>query len=143
MIPTLDDLQLARERLRPYLAPTPMEPAVGMANLWLKLENANKTHAFKCRGALNALLTMDEGTRSKGIVTASSGNHGQGLAYAARLLDVKARVVMPEDTSRRKVNGVRRLGGEAILFGETYEAAEAEAHRLAREIGRGLSVCLQ
>lgn len=135
MIPTLDDLQLARERLRSYLVPTPIEAAAGMSNLWLKLENANKTHSFKCRGALNALLAMSDDQRAKGVVTASSGNHGQGMAYAARLLNVKARIVMPEDTSRRKLSGVRRLGGEAILFGENYDAAEREAHRLARETG--------
>lgn len=135
MIPTLADVQIARERLRPYLAPTPLEAAVGMNNLWLKLENANKTHSFKCRGALNALLAMSESQRAKGVVTASSGNHGQGVAYAAHLLHMNARIIMPEGTSRRKVNGVRYLGGEAILSGETFEAAEFEAHRLAREIG--------
>lgn len=135
MIPTLVDVQLARERLRPYLTPTPLEAAVGMSNLWLKLENANKTHSFKCRGALNALLAMSESQRAKGVVTASSGNHGQGVAYAARLLNINARIVMPEGTSRRKVNGVRRLDGEAILFGETFDAAESEARRLAHESG--------
>lgn len=129
------DLQGARERLRRYLTPTPLEEANGIGQLWLKLENTNRTHSFKCRGALNALLSLDEATRARGVVAASSGNHAQGVAYAARLLGVQARIVMPEDAARRKVAGVRRLGAEAILFGETYEAAEAEAHRLSRESG--------
>jgi threonine dehydratase len=132
---TLDDVQLARQRLQPWLPPTPLEAAVGMSDLWLKLENANKTHSFKCRGALNALLALDADQRARGVITASSGNHGQGVAYAAGLLNMSARVVMPEDTSRRKVAGVRRLGGEAVLFGDTFDAAEAEARRLARETG--------
>jgi threonine dehydratase len=132
---TLDDVQLARQRLQPWLPPTPLEAAVGMSDLWLKLENANKTHSFKCRGALNALLALEPDQRARGVITASSGNHGQGVAYAAGLLRVGARIVMPEDTSRRKIAGVRRLGGEALLFGDTFDAAEAEARRLARETG--------
>ncbi len=129
------DVHGARERLRPYLTSTPLEEASGIGRLWLKLENTNRTHSFKCRGALNALLSLDQATRSRGVVAASSGNHAQGVAYAARLLGVEARIVMPEYAARRKVAGVRRLGAEAILFGETYDDAEAEAHRLSRELG--------
>ncbi|MFN8380234.1 MAG: threonine/serine dehydratase [Anaerolineae bacterium] len=135
MMPTAADVERARERLRPYLVPTPLEEANGTAGLWLKLENANKTHSFKCRGALNAMLVMDEAARARGVVAVSSGNHAQGVAYAARMLGVQARIVMPEGVSRRKLGGVRRLGAEAILFGETYEEAEQEARRLCRELG--------
>jgi threonine dehydratase len=135
MIPAPADIERARDRLRPFLTPTPLEEAVGMPGLWLKLENANKTHSFKCRGALNAILTMEPEARSRGVVAASSGNHAQGVAFAARLLGVQARIVMPEGASRRKVAGVRRLGAEPILFGDTYDEAEAEAHRLCRELG--------
>ena len=135
MLPTFADVERARDRLRPYLAPTPLEDAIGASGLWLKLENANKTHSFKCRGALNAMLTMDEAARARGVVAVSSGNHAQGVAFAARLLGVQARIVMPEGASRRKVAGVRRLGIEPILFGEMYDEAEAEAHRLCKELG--------
>lgn len=134
MIPTLADVEAARERLRPYLAPTPVEAANGLAGLWLKLENANRTHSFKCRGALNAMLLLDEAARARGVVAVSSGNHAQGVAWAAQMLGVQARIVMPEGVSRRKLAGVRRLGAEAILFGETYDEAEAEARRLVREL---------
>lgn len=126
----------ARERLRPYLTPTPIElaPTLG-ENVWLKLENANKTHSFKSRGALNAILALPDDVRARGVVTASTGNHAQGIAYAAQLLGVRACIVMPNYAARRKVNGVRRLGAEAILHGDTYDAAEIEAHRLEREQG--------
>ena len=135
MLPVPADVEAARDRLRPYLTPTPLEDAIGMPGLWLKLENANKTHSFKCRGALNALLTLDAEARARGVVAASSGNHAQGVAFAARLLGVQARIVMSENASRRKIAGVRRLGIEPILFGETYDEAEAEAHRLCAELG--------
>ena len=135
MMPTVADVERARERLRPYLAPTPLEEAAGTAGLWLKLENANRTHSFKCRGALNAMLLLDDAARARGVVAVSSGNHAQGVAWAARILGLQSRIVMPEGVSRRKLAGVRRLGAEAILFGETYEEAEGEARRLCHELG--------
>ncbi len=132
----LTDVLQARKRLAPYLQPTPLEPAPGLgANVWLKLENANQTHSFKIRGALNALLALPADVRARGVITASSGNHAQGIAYAAHLLGIEARVLMPTFTARRKVAGVRRWGGQAILFGEDYGAIEREAMRLARSEG--------
>jgi threonine dehydratase len=126
----------ARERLRPYLTPTPMElaPTLG-ENVWLKLENANKTHSFKARGALNAILSLAENIRARGVVTVSTGNHAQGIAYAAQLLGVRACIVMPNYAARRKVAGVRRYGAEAILHGDSYDAAEMEARRLEQAQG--------
>lgn len=133
---TLADIEAARSRLAPYLAPTPLEeaPALGK-NIWLKLENANKTHAFKIRGALNAMLSLDDAARARGIVTASSGNHAQGIACAAYLLGAKARIVMSRHASPRKMAGVRQWGGEVIPFGDSYGDAEGEARRLEREHG--------
>lgn len=126
----------ARQRLAPYLQPTPLEPAPGLgANVWLKLENANLTHSFKIRGALNALLALPADVRARGVVTASSGNHAQGIACAAHRLGIEARILMPTFTAKRKVAGVRRWGGQAILFGEDYGAVEQEALRLARAEG--------
>jgi threonine dehydratase len=130
------DVALARYRLARYLPPTPLEAAPDLGNaVYLKLENTNKTHSFKARGALNALLSLDEAARAKGILTASSGNHAQGVAYAAHLLGVSARILMPAHTPKRKVNGVRRYGAEALLFGATYDESEAEALRLKRDEG--------
>ncbi len=134
---TLTDIWHAQARLRPYLAPTPLERAWELGkNVWLKLENTNLTHSFKIRGALNALLTLDEAARARGVVTASSGNHAQGVAYAAHLLGVSAQVLMPKHTPQAKVRGVTRFGAQAVLFGDTYDETEAEARRREREQGR-------
>ncbi len=130
----LADIALARYRLAPHLQPTPLEAAPDLG-AWLKLENANKTHSFKIRGALNALLAMPDEVRARGVVTASSGNHAQGLAYAAHLLGIEARVLMPTFTAKRKVAGVKRYGAQAILYGDDYADTEAEAMRIARDEG--------
>lgn len=132
----ITELVRAQSRLQAHLIPTPLEPAPDLGpDVWLKLENANRTHSFKIRGALNALLVLDEEARARGIVTASSGNHAQGVAYAAQLTRTRARILMPEHTPRRKVDGVRRWGAEAVLWGTNYDESEAEALRLAREEG--------
>lgn len=131
---TSADVQAARQRIAPYLHPTPLEYAPDL-DVWLKLENANRTHSFKVRGALNALLSLSEAERAKGIVAASSGNHAQGVAYAAHLLNARAKILMPMHTPLRKVNGVRRYGAEAVLFGANYDETEAEARRLEKAEG--------
>lgn len=133
---TAADIFAARERLREYLRPTPMEhvPQLG-ANIWLKLENTNRTHSFKIRGALNAMLSLDDAARARGIVTASSGNHAQGIAYAAHLLGLPAKILMPSHTPKRKVDGVRRYGAEVVLFGANYDETELEGRRLEQTEG--------
>lgn len=133
---TLANVTLARYRLAPYLQATPLERAPGLGeNVWLKLENTNKTHSFKVRGALNALLALPDAERARGVVTASSGNHAQGLAYAAGLLGIQARILMPVYGSRRKFESAKRYGAEVLLFGESYEQTEQEALRMSRDEG--------
>ncbi len=127
----VEDIRAAAERLRPYLQPTPLENVLD--GVWLKLENVNKTHSFKVRGALNAILSLSDKERAAGVITASSGNHAQGIAYAAHLTGTRARVLMPIHTAKKKIAGVKRYGGavvEIILFGEGYAETEAEARRL-------------
>ncbi|MBZ0301363.1 MAG: threonine/serine dehydratase [Anaerolineae bacterium] len=132
----LADIALARYRLSPYLRPTPLEQIHDLGpQVWFKLENVNKTRSFKVRGALNAMLTLNRKAREKGIIACSSGNHAQGVAYAAHLLGTTARVLMPTSTPRRKVEGVHQYGSQAILFGDNYDEAEDEAHRLIRDEG--------
>ena len=127
---TLGDIVRAGQRIQPHLGPSPLEavPELG-AEIWLKLENANKTHSFKIRGALNAILALDEGARSRGIIAASSGNHAAALAYAAHLTGASAQILMPKTTPKKKVNNVRRFGAEAVLVGDNYDETEAEALR--------------
>ena len=131
---TLADVQRAQERLSAYLTPTPLEPAPALGrNVYLKLENANLTHSFKIRGALNALLSLDDAARARGVVTASSGNHAQGLAYAAHLTGTPATILMPAHTPRRKVDGVRRYGARVNLDSANYDVAEARARQMAAD----------
>jgi threonine dehydratase len=130
----LPDVTLAHCRLAPWLQPTPLERAHELGEaVWLKLESANKTHSFKIRGAMNAMLALDEAARARDIIACSSGNHAQAVAYAAHVLGLKARILMPEHTPQRKVNGVRNWGAEAVLFGKTYDEAEVEARRIESE----------
>ena len=137
-MPTLSDFRDAHERIRPYLTlPTPLERAHWLpGEAYLKLETVNPTHSFKIRGALNAMLRLKaDGRASDGVIAASSGNHAQALSYAAKLTGVRAQILMPKHTPQKKIDGVRAHGGEAILFGENYDAAEAEAIRRAAESG--------
>ncbi|MYI42096.1 MAG: threonine/serine dehydratase [Chloroflexi bacterium] len=128
----LVDITQAQARIAPYLTPTPIEAVAGLGKgVWLKLENANKTHSFKIRGALNALLSLDESARRHGVIAASSGNHAGALAYAARLSGVSAQILMPKTTPQKKIANVRACGAEAVIFGDNYDETEGEALRRA------------
>ncbi len=130
------DILRARRRITPYVPLTPLEPAPALgANVWLKLENVNPTHSFKVRGALNAVLSLSSEERARGLIASSSGNHAQGLAYAAALAGARAVILMPKHTPRRKVEGVQRHGAEVVLFADTYDECETEALRRARAEG--------
>ena len=136
----LADIVRAQHRLRPHLQPTALEPAPDLGgNVWLKLENSNRTHSFKVRGALNAILSLSDDERKQGIVAASSGNHAAALAYAAQLTGASAQILMPRTTPQKKVKNVGRYGAEAVLFGDNYDEAEAEALRRAAERGTWVS----
>src|SRR5439155_1255901 len=102
-------------------------------DVYLKLENLQKTGSFKIRGALNALMRMGEDRRANGVITASAGNHGQGVAFAAKLLGVPACVVLPIGVPLAKLTAIQRAGAETVLTGETYDDAHAAAMELVRE----------
>jgi threonine dehydratase len=138
---TVEAIQQAQQRIAPYITPTRLERAndpnkIG-TDVWLKLENGNITHSFKIRGALNAMLSLSDEARQRGVITASSGNHAQGIAYAAHQTGTKAQILMPPKTPQRKIDGVRRYGAEAILVGPTYDDAEHEA--ISRAQAEGLT----
>lgn len=137
-MPRLIEVTRARARLAPWLRPTPLERAPGLGEqVWLKLENGNRTRSFKVRGALNAMLQLDAEARARGIIACSSGNHAQAVAWAAQLLGLSARVLVPQHTPHAKLNGVRRYGLQPERFGANYDEAEAEARR--RQRARGLT----
>ena len=105
------------------------------ANVWLKLESLQKTGSFKVRGAYFAISNAVNRLGIKHVVTASAGNHAQGVAYSASLVGIKATVVMPQFTPWIKIARTRRYGAEVILHGESYSEAEDYATKLAKELG--------
>lgn len=119
--PTLADIHQARARLQPHIKHTPIlraekiEKAVG-CQLYLKPETLQVTGAFKIRGALNKALSLPQEAIANGLIATSSGNHAQGIAYAARMLGVKATIVVPVTTPRIKIENTQSLGAEVILF---------------------------
>lgn len=135
--PTIQDIREAQDRLKPHIRHTPLlraekiEKAAG-CQLYLKPETLQITGAFKIRGALNKTLSLPREEIANGIIATSSGNHAQGLAYAARMLGVKAILVLPLTTPKIKIANTEALGAEVILFdGDTaarwkrvYEIAE-------------------
>jgi threonine dehydratase len=127
--PTPDDLEPAADVVRAHLRPTPLDEGLEPSEPLLKLESTQPTGSFKVRGALNAVANVDDAVP---IVTASAGNHGLGMAYAARLLDRRLTVVVSTEASPAKVEALRRLGTEPVQVGRTIEDAEAHAMELAR-----------
>ncbi len=139
--PTLLDVIAAKERIAPYLHRTPLhhyralDELIG-AEVWVKHENHHVMGAFKIRGALNVIAQLSDEERSKGVVAASTGNFGQGLAYAAGIFGVDAVVVVPEEANRGKVESMRRLGARIVFYGDEFDDSREQAERLSREEGR-------
>ena len=138
--PTFRDVLLARRRIRPYLPRTPMHsyPALDElvgARLYVKHENHQPVGAFKVRGGVNLVSQLSPEERAAGVIAASTGNHGQSVAYAARLFGVEARIVVPEGANPGKVAAMRGMGAEVVFHGPTFDEARAHCERLAREHG--------
>ena len=103
--------------------------------VYLKPENMQFTGAYKVRGAYYKISTLSDEEREKGLITASAGNHAQGVAYAAKCYGVKATIVMPTTTPLIKVNRTKSYGAEVVLYGDVYDEACAKAYELAEEKG--------
>jgi threonine dehydratase len=124
---------------------TPLDPAPNLSlrlnnHVWLKREDQQQVFSFKLRGAYNKMVNLSQAMRSRGVVAASAGNHAQGVALAAKVLGIRAVIVMPVTTPQIKVDAVRNFGGEqveVVLNGDNYDAAYAHACKLGEE--RGLS----
>jgi len=125
--------QAARD-LRPHLQPTPLQysrafTAKAGCHVHLKIETIQPIRAFKVRGALNKVLRMPSEERSAGVITASAGNHGQGVAYAAQAFGVPATVYVPENANQLKVEAIKRMGARVVAAGRSYNEAYLEALR--------------
>lgn len=140
-LPTYDDVRSAADRLRGVVVRTPLLSsdvldALAGGRILLKAETLQRTGSFKIRGAYNRLKQLvEEGRHAGGVVAFSSGNHAQGVAEAARLLGIRAAIVMPSDAPPLKIANTRRLGGEVVLYDRWTEDREAIAAALAAERG--------
>ena len=140
MAMTLEDFKAARRVLDGVISPTHLvhSPAFSKASgnhVYLKPENLQITGAYKIRGATYKVSTLTEEQRAKGLITASAGNHAQGVAMAAQKAGCRAVIVMPTTTPLVKVNNTKALGAEVVLFGSTFDDAAAKAHELEAEQG--------
>ena len=140
---TADDVRAAAARIAgramrtPLLENAVLNERVG-GRVFLKPEVLQHCGSFKIRGAYNRIAQLSEEERAKGVVAWSSGNHAQGVAYAARLFGIKATIVMPEDAPASKVRNVKRLGGEIVVYDRYTEDREAIGRALAEEMGAQL-----
>ena len=134
--PTLDGIQQAAARIRAIVPPTPLIPfETEHGQIWLKCENLQPIGAFKLRGGYHRLAAMSEAERVNGVVAFSSGNHAQGVAWAAKRLGMPALIVMPEDAPKAKLAATRALGADIITYPRMSENREELAARLAKERG--------
>ena len=137
------DVAEARERILPYIFHTPLLRVPAMdkflgCKVYLKPENLQKTGSFKLRGALNAILSLTEEQKPRGVVACSSGNHAQGVACAADLLGVDAVIVMPENANPVKLEGTMSYGARVILAGTLASERDAKAKEIMMAEGRTL-----
>ena len=137
---TLEKFEEASEAVKKVILPTNLiyseyYSAQTCGKIYLKPENMQYTGAYKVRGAYYKISTLSEEERQKGLITASAGNHAQGVAYAAKLFGVKAVIVMPNTTPLIKVNRTKSYGAEVILHGDVYDDACAHAYELAEQNG--------
>jgi threo-3-hydroxy-L-aspartate ammonia-lyase len=143
MTPTFDDVAAAAARLAGHAHRTPVLRSTAIdelsgASLVFKCENLQKVGAFKFRGAFNALAQLDADQRRAGVVAFSSGNHAQAVALAARMLEIRATIVMPTDAPESKLRATRGYGAEIVSYDRHTEDREAIARRIAAERGAAI-----
>ena len=139
-VPTLPELEAARERISGHARVTPVYGSETLSRragrrVWLKAENLQRTGSFKIRGAVNKIAGLGASERAAGVVAASAGNHGQAVAWAARELGIRATVYMPQDAPMAKVDATRNYGAETVLAGAMFDDALAEAMMRAEAAG--------
>ncbi|MHA2251528.1 MAG: threonine ammonia-lyase, partial [Candidatus Kariarchaeaceae archaeon] len=138
--PEFNDVLQAKQRIQNYLLKTPMYSYSGINELigtevFIKHENYQPINAFKVRGGINLVSQLSEEDKKKGVIAASTGNHGQSVAYAGKVFGVKVIVVVPEKANPGKVASMQGLGAEVLFHGENFDAARLYCEHLAREHG--------
>ena len=139
--PTLLDIRKAHARILPHITRTPLhrylalDELVGGAEVYVKHENHQRLGAFKMRGGVNFMGKLSEEDRRAGVVTASTGNHGQSIAFAAGLFGVQAIIIVPEGANPGKVASMKALGGDVRFYGNDFDDCRGEVERLSKEEG--------
>ena len=139
-VPDFVDILDAANRIRPYLRATPLYryPALDRlagAKVWIKHENHQPVGAFKVRGGVNLVSRLTDDERERGVITASTGNHGQSIAYAAGLFGVRATVCVPENANPVKIESMRGLGADIVFHGADFDDAREHCERRAAAEG--------
>ena len=139
-LPTFRDILRARKTIAPYLKPTPLHnyptlDALLGAEVYVKHENYQPIGAFKVRGGINLLAHMPAAIAERGVVTASTGNHGQSIAYAAKLFGIAATIIVPEGANPVKVEAMRSNGANVLFFGEKFDDCRRKCAELETEEG--------
>ena len=140
MLPTLKDVYRAKKTIAPFLPRTPLHYSPGLsqfldAEVYLKHDEYLPLGAFKARGGLNLLANLTQEERDRALITASTGNHGQSIAFACRAFGARALIVLPENANPLKVAAMEALGAELVFHGENFDQAKAHCERLAAEEG--------
>ena len=138
--PKYTDVLKAKRRIAPYLNKTPLLEHPGLSkvlgfNAYVKHENMQPTGAFKIRGGINFISQLEPGDREKGVITASSGNHGQSIALASQMFGVEATICVPSNVNPDKEEAIRSFGAEIVADGRDFDDARLNAERIAREKG--------
>lgn len=138
---TLQDIEQARRQMGNVVHDTPLDRSRTFSDmtgcdLYLKLENLQKTGSFKIRGAYNKIQSLSLAEREKGVIAASAGNHAQGVAYAATLAGIKSTIVMPETAPLAKIIATRGYGAEVVLAGTVYDEAYQRSQELQAQTGQ-------
>lgn len=141
--PTIGEIRNAARRIKGIAFRTPLYRSEYLsrrfdANVFLKLECYQPTRAFKIRGAANKILSLSKGDKSRGVVAASSGNHGLAVSYVAKLLGIKATIVVPEHAVREKVDAIHEQGGTVIEYGRSHQERFSHAIDIQRNEGAAL-----
>lgn len=138
--PTREGVLRAADKIAAILPPTPLLPLeIAGVHLWAKAENLQPIGAFKIRGGWHRLTDMSDDERARGVVAVSSGNHAQGIAWAARRLGIRATIVMPHNAPQVKLDATRALGAEVVVYERPREDRDAVAARLIEERGSVLA----
>jgi len=133
----LPQISSAHKKIQPHIRKTPLELSHHLSEqsgneVYLKLENWQKTGSFKIRGAVNKMLSLSSEEKQKGIITASAGNHGLGVAHAAKMLDIQGKIVVPENASLAKIKALQNYDLELLKQGRDYDEAEEIAWQIQK-----------